>query len=307
MTTLLLLSLLVTFAMGFARPPLRITCIGDSITQGSTISPCGSLSYVTLLQERLGKEHFKVFNAGNSSKTMSRGGKCRPHQKGHMQTICSYWNTINWRQALGSSPDIVTVMLGTNDAKTFNWYTSAEKRRNTFAVDFKFMLMRLLALSPAPHHIFVMTPSPVTTNKLHIDRHVIEHVLPPLLQCIVGNVTAYIDKKTTTAAATTTAASTPTLTYTMKPKVELVDIHHLFSVHSQFNLQTQQAEDSHSQRMEGSATSHSQGHSQGQTQSQSQAEALVCPQDGVHLTPAGNALIAETLFGLISRLNTDND
>lgn len=34
---------------------------------------------------------------------------------------CSYWDTVEYEVALESKPDIVTIMLGTNDAYEANW------------------------------------------------------------------------------------------------------------------------------------------------------------------------------------------
>lgn len=99
-------------------PPVRVSCIGDSITYGV----CGPLEgggYVTMLQSILGSD-YTVSNFGVSSMTMLKNGLCFPT----VNLSCSYWDTPQWGQALQSKPDIVTIMLGTNDAKTFNWNSS---------------------------------------------------------------------------------------------------------------------------------------------------------------------------------------
>jgi hypothetical protein len=67
-----------------------------------------SLSLLTPLN-RLPLPFYKqVFNAGNSGKTMLTNGLCGPPPGGN----CSYWATPTYQQALASTPDIVTIMLG---------------------------------------------------------------------------------------------------------------------------------------------------------------------------------------------------
>lgn len=272
---LLLFLYTLTCCASAAIAPSRITCIGDSITEGSPSSPCGSLSYVTLLQKQLGNEAYKVWNAGNSSKTMSRHGKCKPIEKQHMQKICSYWSTTSWRRALTSAPHVVTIMLGTNDAKQHNWHRKGKKNKNTYVEDYNIMLRRLEQLTPSPH-IFVLIPPTVTQNKFDIDSHVIDNILPPLLHQIVQNFTAIADMTATSSTITTdeTASNTPlsspshhshSQSQSPASRVKLVDIHGLFTAHDDL-------------------------------------KSLICL-DGVHLTPAGNKLVADTLFGLISNLH----
>lgn len=52
---------------------------------------------------------------------MLKQGLCGPPPSGD----CSYWDTPTWPALLNSTPDIVTIMLGTNDAKTFNYWPLA--------------------------------------------------------------------------------------------------------------------------------------------------------------------------------------
>ncbi len=108
----LIVVLALVAAVAAQSNPVRVTCIGDSITEGGACNL--SYSYVNVLQEMLGSG-FAVTNAGVSAKTMLKQGQCNGGGD------CSYWNTATWPKALASTPDIVTIMLGTNDAKVFNW------------------------------------------------------------------------------------------------------------------------------------------------------------------------------------------
>jgi len=96
---------------------IRVSCVGDSITAGV----CGQNGgYPTLLQGLLGSGYL-VQNFGNSGKTMLKKGLCGPPPSGD----CSYWDTPTYPAAMASNPDIVTIMLGTNDAKEFNWFNAS--------------------------------------------------------------------------------------------------------------------------------------------------------------------------------------
>ena len=86
---------------------LRVTSIGDSITSGGG---CLEQSYTEVLQGLLGQGS-TVVNAGVSSMTMLKKGLCND------LSPCSIWDTDAWKTALSSKPDVVTIMLGTNDVR----------------------------------------------------------------------------------------------------------------------------------------------------------------------------------------------
>ncbi len=93
-----------------ARGPrvIKVACVGDSITAGVGARDPRTGSYPALLQERLGKR-FEVRNFGVSARTMLRTGDY-PYSKEKA-----------FQDALAFKPDIVTILLGTNDSKPQNW------------------------------------------------------------------------------------------------------------------------------------------------------------------------------------------
>ena len=121
----------------------RIACIGDSITAGA----CAQVThgYPAVLQGLLGSA-FAVGNFGNSGKTMLKDGLCGPPASGN----CSYVGTPTWPAALSSSPDIVTIMLGTNDAKQFNWFGIQDNTSDSYVLDYLRMIKTLKALPTKP-------------------------------------------------------------------------------------------------------------------------------------------------------------
>ena len=90
------------------QKPHKIVCVGDSITQGYKFYET-NLSYPSVLRDRLDPEKYEVVNLGLSRRTMSKKGDY------------PYWNEDVFLQALASQADTIILMLGTNDAKEYNW------------------------------------------------------------------------------------------------------------------------------------------------------------------------------------------
>jgi lysophospholipase L1-like esterase len=74
---------------------------------------------------------------------------------------------------LASNPDIITIMLGTNDAKGFNWF-GVQQQGDSYVDDYLTMIQTLQAL-PSHPKIFVMTlvpsyhPAPFQMNETVIN------------------------------------------------------------------------------------------------------------------------------------------
>ncbi len=95
---------------------------------------------------------------------------------------CSYWSTDTWQKAMQSSPDIVTIMLGTNDAKTFNWEGQQQNIGDYYALDYVDMISQLRTLSPQPE-IFVMIPPPLySPYPFEMNATIINTIYPTLIR-----------------------------------------------------------------------------------------------------------------------------
>jgi len=110
----LLLILLAITSVNFAqkpaiskKEPLRIACVGNSITYGSGVANREKNAYPAQLQELLGSQ-YKVVNFGVGGRTLLKKGD-RP-----------YWETEAYENALEFKPDLVFIKLGTNDSKIQN-------------------------------------------------------------------------------------------------------------------------------------------------------------------------------------------
>jgi alpha-L-fucosidase 2 len=171
-----LLSGFVKFLALSSNLKKRVTCIGDSITQGGG---CVSESYVDVLGSILGGS-YEVLNAGVSSMTMLKKGLCND------LTPCSYWDTDAWQNALHSEPDIVTIMLGTNDAKSFNWEGIQQNTGDYFALDYVDMIHKLNKLKKVPK-IYLMVPPPLYSPfPFQMNATIINKIYPTLMRDIAS-------------------------------------------------------------------------------------------------------------------------
>jgi len=124
------------------KPPTRVSFVGDSITFGSGTTRSRTDAYPAQLARMLGKGYV-VSNFGISGTTLLRKGD-DPYQ-----------NSNGMHDALESKPDVVVIMLGTNDTKPQNW-----KLKDQFVPDYKNLIGQFRDLPTHPK-IFVCLPPPV--------------------------------------------------------------------------------------------------------------------------------------------------
>jgi lysophospholipase L1-like esterase len=129
---------------GFAQD-IRIACIGNSITAAGGLD-----SYPVQIRYLLG-EGYDSQNFGVNGKTMLKNGND------------PYWNTEAFSDALEFQPDIVTIMLGTNDSKPQNW----EFFKDEFKDDYIAMIDTFQAL-PSNSELYLCIPAKAFDNSYDI-------------------------------------------------------------------------------------------------------------------------------------------
>jgi acyl-CoA thioesterase I len=125
-----------------ASVPIKVACIGDSITEGAGL---GSRTYPARLSLLLG-DGYVVNNYGLGGRTLLMKGDI------------PYVKDSAYRESLSWEPDIVLIKLGTNDAKPQNW-----KFGNEYVGDFETLIASYQEL-PNPPRILLATPCPVFGN-----------------------------------------------------------------------------------------------------------------------------------------------
>ncbi|MBR0254987.1 MAG: hypothetical protein IJQ69_03610 [Bacteroidales bacterium] len=93
----------------------RVACIGDSLTWGFSLPDSWRQSYPAQLQERLGAD-YAVRNFG------CNGASVR------FDADLPYVETIAYGESRAWNPDIVLLMLGSNDATAWDWDAAAFHR-----------------------------------------------------------------------------------------------------------------------------------------------------------------------------------
>ena len=149
-----------------AFPQVKIACIGDSITYGAGLPDPATQSYPAVLGALLGDD-FEVRNYGVSGTTMLHNGDY------------PYWNTIAFADSTDWNPDIVILMLGTNDSKPQNWQYGDQ-----YADDYLEMIQHYASLPSTPA-VFICTVCPVYGDGNYgISPTVVEDEIVPLIWLI---------------------------------------------------------------------------------------------------------------------------
>lgn len=144
------------------QAPVRVVCIGDSITEG--IGADEGKSYPSQLQELLGPK-WEVLNCGLSGRTLLRKGDF------------PYWVEDAFTRAKDFKPDVVVIMLGTNDSKPQNW-----QYKDEFAGDYKDLVAEFQKL-PSKPRIYVCRPCPIPDpGNYGIDEKPIQEQIPLINQ-----------------------------------------------------------------------------------------------------------------------------
>lgn len=153
---------------------LRVACVGDSLTAGFHASFVDR-SYPSVLQRLLGSEYY-VMNFGHSGATLTG-----PQADWPAKIV--YSHTEEYTQSLQSEPDLVIIMLGSNDATQMVW--------PTFRQDFEPAYGQLVGVYqslPTKPTVLVAVPPPLYRNHAYgMLQSVINAEFPSALQRIANS------------------------------------------------------------------------------------------------------------------------
>ena len=125
---------------------IKVACVGDSITYGYGIKDWTENAYPVVLGKLLG-DKYCVNNFGYTGRTVQADGN-KPFTKEKL-----YQKSLDFR------PDIVVLLLGSNDSKSCNW-----KGIEKFKADYSEIIDSYIALDSKPE-VYILTPPPVFPNR----------------------------------------------------------------------------------------------------------------------------------------------
>mgnify|MGYP001688824710 CR=1 FL=1 len=105
---LMVCGLLLIALFGTAKKPIKVACVGNSVTFGYGFTNRETTCYPYVLQQLLGA-HYEVKNFGHSGTTLFSEGH-RP-----------YIQQPEYQAALAFKADLVVIHLGLNDTDPRNW------------------------------------------------------------------------------------------------------------------------------------------------------------------------------------------
>jgi lysophospholipase L1-like esterase len=148
---------------------VKVACVGDSITALPS-SWCGTLS------TKLGSGYM-VSNFGVSGTNLAKG------------VAQPYWNSAQYTPSHTFAPNIVIIMLGTNDAFTRSW-GSAESH---FVADYEELLDTYTSLASKPKP-YIIIPTPIGTSPFgHSGELLATEVIPLIKQVAMNKMVPTID------------------------------------------------------------------------------------------------------------------
>ena len=152
------------FAQKVHKEPVRIACIGNSITVGAGLKNQLKDSYPSVLGQMLGKDYV-VRNFGVSGRTLLSKGDY------------PYIKEKTYQDALTFQPNIVEIKLGTNDSKPQNWVHKEE-----FMKDLEVLVHSFQRLASHPI-IYLCYPSTVYKTE-GINENVISKEIMPMISSV---------------------------------------------------------------------------------------------------------------------------
>jgi lysophospholipase L1-like esterase len=155
---------------------IKVACIGDSVTWGAGIVDRYNDNYPFQLRDLLGNG-YAAENFGNSGKTMLLHGDD------------PYWNTAQYKYSQLYGPNIVLIMLGTNDSKAWNYPMMPAE----FNQDYLSMINAFRTLPTHPEVYAVFPPKAYSTVYGINDGVISDAIIPKIKALAYANGVNIID------------------------------------------------------------------------------------------------------------------
>lgn len=166
------LALLLMTSLAIAQPPLRVACVGDSITYGDQLADRDAQSYPAVLQ-RLSQGRLVAGNFGVNGATALA------------IPLRAWTDTLACRDALAFQPDLVVAMLGINDLA----YPDQLAR---YPDALREIVVRFQALPSSPR-VFLCTLTPIAPAEQQADvNRVIQDTMIPAIRAVAAETGAVL-------------------------------------------------------------------------------------------------------------------
>ena len=141
---------------------VKVACVGDSITEGYGLARQSETAYPVRLDSILGPD-YAVMNLGRSATTLLKHGNF------------PYWICKEFSDVFAYHPDIIIIMLGTNDTKTINW------NADDFEKDYQTMIDTFETIAGKPK-IYLCKPVPVFKTRWTINDSTLTAGVIPIVE-----------------------------------------------------------------------------------------------------------------------------
>jgi lysophospholipase L1-like esterase len=145
---------------------IKIACIGDSLTYGYLVDDREVNCYPTVLNDLLGDDYV-VGNFGVNGHTMLK------------ISDNPYWEHENFKLSTMFEPDIVIIMLGSNDSKPHNFTTM-----DVYLSDYEAMIDHYRGLVTKPR-IYLATPPTVFPHLQSADSTIRAEVVEQMAEAVL--------------------------------------------------------------------------------------------------------------------------
>jgi len=155
--------------------PMNIVCLGDSITSGFMLPAPATSSFPSQL-EKMSANKWKIVNAGLTGATVLKEGNI------------PIWSSDVFSLIKKTEPDVVVLMLGTNDTKDINWpYISS------FIANYRAIIQQIRELPGPPEVLLCSIPPVEGFNRLGISAERVAELTRQVEKIAKATKTHYVD------------------------------------------------------------------------------------------------------------------
>ncbi|RKD88288.1 GDSL-type esterase/lipase family protein [Mangrovibacterium diazotrophicum] len=156
------LLLLGAVILSACQKPVKIACVGDSITEGVGTQVWNKSSYPVILDSLMGPDYV-VMNCGRSAATMLKNSDM------------PYWKCNELDDVFIYQPDVIVIKLGTNDSKDHNWNAAAYEQ------DYQALIDTFQSIPTHPK-IYMCLPAPAFEKRWNINDTTIREQVIPIIE-----------------------------------------------------------------------------------------------------------------------------